>query len=106
MVSLVSRTSTSLTTSWTLPNASNGLITRYEVTFAPVATVGLDEVQGGVVSTSLSVETPEMVLLASVNGLQPATTYSSTLRAHTSGGVGQGPELSLTTLESGKRKNY
>lgn len=101
MVSLVTRTSTSLTTSWTTPTASNGLVTRYEVTFNPVRTVGLDVPTGGDVAVSLSVEEPEMVLLAVANGLQPATTYAVTLTAFTSGGAGSGPITELNTEETG-----
>ncbi len=100
MVSLVSRTSSSLTTSWTTPTSSNGLITRYEVTFDPVRTEGLDVPTGGSSTITLSVSTPEMVLLATARQLQPATTYSTTLRAFTIGGVGTGSPVELTTDEA------
>lgn len=100
-VSLVSQTSSALTVSWTMPIASNGLITSYDVTFDPVRTVGLDEAAGDIVTVSLSVVMPEMVLLATANGVQPATTYSVTLTSYTGGGAGTGSPLELTTDESG-----
>ena len=101
VVSLVTRTSSSLTTSWTTPTASNGLITRYEVIFSPVRTVGLTTPTGGSVTASLDVTEPEMVLLAVASVLQPATTYDVILTAFTIGGMGSGPTTQLTTEEAG-----
>lgn len=105
-VSLVSQTSSSLTVSWAAPTASNGLITRYDVTFVPVRTVGLEEVSGDTVTASLSVTMPETVLLATANGLQPATTYAASLTGYTVGGAGTGSPLELTTDESGESVNF
>ena len=64
--------------------------------------MGLDTPLGGVVSTMLNVEQPEMVLLSSLSGLEPATTYSVVLTAYTSEGAGQGPPVLLKTDESGE----
>lgn len=74
---------------------------RYEVAFNPVRTVGLDAPTGGSVLVSLSVEVPEIVLLAVSNGLQPATTYAVMLTAFTRGGAGSGPITQLSTEEAG-----
>lgn len=101
MVSLVARTSSSLTTSWATPTAPNGLISLYEVAFNPVRTAGLEVPAGGDTVASLSVGEPQMVLLATANDLEPATTYATTLSAFTSGGEGSGPVALITTAESG-----
>lgn len=50
---------------------------------------------------TVSVDIPEMVLIAVASQLQPATTYSVVLMALTSGGVGTGPAVELTTNQSG-----
>lgn len=102
VVSLVSQTSFSLTISWTAPTIPNGLITRYEVALSPVRTVGLDTPTGGGVTVPLSVETPEMVLIATATGLQPATTYAAILSASTARGQAEGTATQLTTSEAGK----
>lgn len=101
VVSLAARTSSSLTTSWNMPSAPNGLVTRYEVIFNPVRTVGLTMPTGNSMTVSLDVMEPEMVLLTIANGLQPATTYDVVLTAFTSGGMGSGPITQLTTEEAG-----
>jgi hypothetical protein len=101
VVSLVAQTSSSIITSWTTPTASNGFITRYEVTFDPVSTVGLTTPTGSSVTVDLAVGEPEMVLLAVANGLVPATTYDVVLFAFTSGGARSGLPTQLTTGESG-----
>lgn len=106
VVSLVTRTSSSLTISWTTPTMSNGLVTRYKVTFNPVSTVGLATPTGGSVTVGLAVEEPEMLLLAVANGLQPATTYDTMLTAFTSGGSGGGPVTQLTTEEEGSCQQH
>lgn len=84
-----------------MPTASNGLVTRYEVAFNPVRTVGLDVPTAGSVVVSLLVEEPEMVLLAVASGLQPATTYAVTLTTITRGGAGTGAITQLSTEEAG-----
>ena len=48
------------------------------------------------------VQAPEMVLVIVTSGLTPATTYSVMLSASTSGGVGTGSLVELTTDEYGK----
>lgn len=68
----------------------------------PTSTVGLDSPTGAVASTTLNVVQPEMVLLSTLRGLEPATTYSVVLTAYTSGGGGSGTAVLLQTEESGK----
>ena len=101
-MSLVSQTSSTLNVNWTTPTIPNGLITRYEVTFVPVRTAGLEVPAGETVTVSLSVEVPEMSLQALASELQPATTYSTRLTGYTQAGAGTGPSVELTTDESGK----
>lgn len=102
-VSPVSQTSSSLTVTWTTPTSPNGLITLYEIAFSPVRTIGLDMPPGSVGRrvVTVSVDIPEMVLIAVASQLQPATTYSVVLMALTSGGIGTGPAVELTTNQSG-----
>ena len=64
-------------------------------------TVGQTTPAGGGVTVALDVTEPDMVLQATADGLQPATTYDVILTAFTSGGVGSGPITELTTLEAG-----
>ena len=94
--------SSTLAVTWDTPTAPNGLITRYDVTATPISTVGLDTPIGNAVSAALSVVEPEMVLLSTLSGLEPATTYSIVLNAYTSGGVGSGSAVLLDTDESGE----
>lgn len=54
--------------------------------------------------STLTIDTPEMVLVGVLEGLEPATTYSAVLTAYTDGGSGSGSPVDLLTSESGERK--
>ena len=101
MVSLVTRTSSTLTVTWDVPATPNGLVTRYSVLFNPVLTTGLANPAGGPVTVPLDMEEPAMVLLGVATGLRPATTYAVTLTAFTSAGSSSGADVQLDTEEAG-----
>ena len=96
------RNSSSLTLTWQQPTARNGLITRYDVTATPVSTAGLRSPLGSVAMVTVEVQEPEMVLMATLTGLEPATTYSISVTAYTTAGGGTGPAIAIATLESGE----
>ena len=50
----------------------------------------------------VEVQEPEMVLMATLTGLEPATTYSISVTAYTTAGGGTGPAIAIATLESGE----
>ncbi len=101
-MSLLVSTQSSFTVSWRRPAASNGLITRYDVTAEPLATIGLRSPLGGPATTTLEIQDPEVALLSTLTGLEPATTYSITLWAYTLAGRGGGTPVQLMTNESGE----
>ncbi len=100
-VSLLTSTQSSLTFSWQRPTAANGLLTRYDITAEPLVTTGLRAPIGSSAMTTLEVQEPETALLATLSGLEPATTYSVTLLAYTRVGAAAGPPVLLPTDESG-----
>ena len=102
MVTLVSLTESTLTVTWQMPAAPNGLITRYNLSATPTFTIGLDSVLGDVVTTSLDVDVPEQELQAVLVNLVPATVYEVTLTAYTSASGASGPAAEIATNESGK----
>ncbi len=106
MVTLVSRTSSSVTLSWTTPTHPNGLVTSYTVTLVPSATVGLPVATGNTTTTSLEVRIPEMVLLTIVSDLPAATTYSATLHATNTRGTTRGIPVDIATAESGTQHTH
>ncbi len=100
-VSLVASMTDSLSVTWTRPSVTRGLITSYDITALPTSTVGLPSPRGSVSVSSLVVSSPEMVLVATLDGLEPATTYEVTVTALTSGGASTGPPTKLSTGEAG-----
>ncbi len=100
-VSLVANTTDSLSVTWTRPSVTRGLITSYDITALPTSTVGLPSPLGSVSVSSLVVSSPEMVLVATLSGLEPATTYEVTATAFTRGGASTGPPTKLSTGEAG-----
>ena len=55
---------------------------------------------------TVEVQEPEMVLMATLTGLEPATTYSIFVTAYTTAGGGTGPATAIATLESGETLFY
>ncbi len=103
LVSVVASTTDSLTVTWSRPNMTRGLITSYDITAVPVSTVGLTTPLGSVSTISLVVSVPEMVLMATLSGLEPATCYQVTSTAFTRGGGASGPPTLASTRESGEQ---
>ena len=99
---LLSRTSSSLTLTWRRPTVPNGLIIRYDVAAIPVSTIGLVSPLGIITMVTVEVREPEMVLMATLTGLEPATTHSVYLTAYTAAGGGNGSAIAFVTLESGE----
>ncbi len=91
----------SLTVTWSRPNVTSGLITSYDITAVPVSTVGLTTPLGSVSVVSLVVSVPDMVLTATLSGLEPATSYELTSTAYTRGGGNSSPPTTASTQESG-----
>ena len=103
---LLLHSSSSLTLTWQQPTTRNGLITRYDIMATPVSTIGLGSPLGSVAMEMVEVQEPEMVLVATLTGLEPATTYSIFVTAYTTAGGGTGPATAIATLESGETPFY
>lgn len=99
---LLTRTSSSLTLTWQRPAVPNGLIVSYDVTAMPVSTIGLVSPLGNITMVTVEVQEPEMVLVATLTGLEPATTHSLYLTAYTAASGGTGSAIAIATLESGE----
>lgn len=99
---LLTRTSSSLTLTWQRPTVPNGLIVSYDITAMPVSTIGLVSPLGNITMVTVEVQEPEMILMATLTGLEPATTHSLYLTAYTAASGGTGSAVAIATLESGE----
>lgn len=68
----------------------------------PVSTIGLVSPLGNITMVTVEVQEPEMILMATLTGLEPATTHSLYLTAYTAASGGTGSAVAIATLESGE----
>ena len=98
-ITAIAVNSTAIQLSWSEVPAikQNGIITQYEVVFAPLETFG-----GQIAATSMNI-TDTSILFIILDNLQEYVQYSITIRAYTN--VGKGPfstAMIIQTPEDGK----